>query len=392
MNDSELRDAAVAELKKTTQGYLKSNGDPRTTVGAQWKKGLDLLAQIGQAAPPPTGDKFAAPNGNDANAGTLSSPYLTVQKLQTSLLPGQTGMLRGGTYGSLSTWHNLTKSGTAAGRITITNYPGERVTIKGAVFVEGNFVTVRNLHFDHSNNRGNVTACGNKGANFWLIGNDIIFEYNEVYFSDPFYRTSGLLTGDAPNAIYPQGRGHRLIVRYNRIHDFGGCHAYDHGIYLGYGDRCQVYGNWWWQNPNGWGLHFYPGASNCVGWGNVLSRMGMGSVFGDEAGYGYTSNNNTIYNNVFIDLLRATSAGGYRYAGAANEGATPIGGGNVFRDNCAWNCPGGIGGQANVTVSGNIVANPLFVNAAANDYRLTASSPAALKAYGLPDFIPGPTV
>ena len=53
MADKELRDAAVAELKKTRIGYLKSDGSPRPTMGAQWKKGLDLLDQIGQAAPPP---------------------------------------------------------------------------------------------------------------------------------------------------------------------------------------------------------------------------------------------------------------------------------------------------------------------------------------------------
>lgn len=53
MTDKELRDAAVVELKKTTQGYLKSNGQPRALVGAQWKKGLDLLAQIGVVVEPP---------------------------------------------------------------------------------------------------------------------------------------------------------------------------------------------------------------------------------------------------------------------------------------------------------------------------------------------------
>ena len=53
MTDAALRDAGVAELKKTTQGYLKSNAEPRATEGAQWKKGLTLLEQIGQASPPP---------------------------------------------------------------------------------------------------------------------------------------------------------------------------------------------------------------------------------------------------------------------------------------------------------------------------------------------------
>ncbi len=55
MTDKELKDAAVAELKQTRIGYLKSDGSPRLTMGTKWKKGLDLLDQIGQASPPPAG-------------------------------------------------------------------------------------------------------------------------------------------------------------------------------------------------------------------------------------------------------------------------------------------------------------------------------------------------
>lgn len=57
MTDKELRDAAVERLKKTTTGYLKSNGQskpaPWPEGSANWKAALDYLAQIGQAAPPP---------------------------------------------------------------------------------------------------------------------------------------------------------------------------------------------------------------------------------------------------------------------------------------------------------------------------------------------------
>lgn len=48
MTDAQLRDAAVAELKKTTVGYVNKKWKV-PPVGSQWKKGLDLLAQIGQA-------------------------------------------------------------------------------------------------------------------------------------------------------------------------------------------------------------------------------------------------------------------------------------------------------------------------------------------------------
>ncbi|MBA3565246.1 MAG: hypothetical protein H0W31_00135 [Actinobacteria bacterium] len=57
MTDKELKDAGIVELKKTTVGYLKSNGAPRwpegPPAGSQWRKGLDLFAQIGAVVEPP---------------------------------------------------------------------------------------------------------------------------------------------------------------------------------------------------------------------------------------------------------------------------------------------------------------------------------------------------
>jgi len=50
MTNKELRDAAVAHLKKTTTGYLKNNGQPKPAPwpagSTHWAPALDLLAQI----------------------------------------------------------------------------------------------------------------------------------------------------------------------------------------------------------------------------------------------------------------------------------------------------------------------------------------------------------
>lgn len=57
MSDSELRDQAVAHLRQTTAGYLKSSGAERPPPwpegSAHWQPALSLLAQIGQTPPPP---------------------------------------------------------------------------------------------------------------------------------------------------------------------------------------------------------------------------------------------------------------------------------------------------------------------------------------------------
>lgn len=52
MTDKELRDAAVAELKQTTVGYINKHWT-NPPVGTRWANALDLLSKIGVVVPPP---------------------------------------------------------------------------------------------------------------------------------------------------------------------------------------------------------------------------------------------------------------------------------------------------------------------------------------------------
>ena len=60
--DSELRDQAVAALKKTTVGYVNSHWKT-PPAGSQWAAGLSLLAQIGTTPPPPPSVVVQPPQG-----------------------------------------------------------------------------------------------------------------------------------------------------------------------------------------------------------------------------------------------------------------------------------------------------------------------------------------
>ena len=71
---------------------------------------------------PPPVTRFVAPAGNDSNPGTVSQPYLTLQKCAAAVYGGSTCMVRAGTYREALT----PNSG-----ITITPYNGESVTIDG---------------------------------------------------------------------------------------------------------------------------------------------------------------------------------------------------------------------------------------------------------------------
>ncbi|MBF9143497.1 right-handed parallel beta-helix repeat-containing protein [Hymenobacter properus] len=81
---------------------------------------------------------YVAPTGNDANAGTITAPFLTVQRTQALVVPGDTVYIRGGVYmmqnsqianyvAPYSYVTQLSRSGSAAGgRINYWAYPGEQ--------------------------------------------------------------------------------------------------------------------------------------------------------------------------------------------------------------------------------------------------------------------------
>lgn len=80
---------------------------------------------------------YVATDGIDTNTGTITTPFLTVQRAQTAAVAGDTVYIRGGNYVmteaqialKYSIWAyvtNLTKSGTAGKRINYWAYPGEK--------------------------------------------------------------------------------------------------------------------------------------------------------------------------------------------------------------------------------------------------------------------------
>jgi len=74
---------------------------------------------------------YVSTSGNDANPGTIGSPFRNWQKLRDVLTPGDTGFIRGGTYVPTTAttvfkhcdWDGIV--GTSGSPIVIQNYPGE---------------------------------------------------------------------------------------------------------------------------------------------------------------------------------------------------------------------------------------------------------------------------
>lgn len=70
---------------------------------------------------------YVSTAGSDADPGTLSAPWRTVQKALNTLQPGETALVRAGAYSADLVMH---RAGTATAPITVKNYPGERPVLQ----------------------------------------------------------------------------------------------------------------------------------------------------------------------------------------------------------------------------------------------------------------------
>jgi hypothetical protein len=315
---------------------------------------------------------FASPSGSDtAGDGSIGKPFASVQQLDRSLQPGQTGCLRAGSYGSTSTWHQIYANGAPSAQITITSYPGELATVIGYLDIEASYTTFTRLRIDGSNtlyksHPSGVNCPNNVSQSLVIAGHDDILDHIEYFQSISALRGNGIgigFWGDADNTI----------IRYSKIHDVGQCMAYDHLIYLAHGNNVQIYDNWLYNDPHGRGVQLYPGPTNAKIFDNVVDRAGEGFVIGNLQGE--TVSGNQIFHNLVTNCL------GLPWQGIAGQAIHdlylgPIGTGNAFHDNLLFGDPGGLGQVSAVQVYNNITADPRYANASANDYALLPGSPA----------------
>lgn len=336
--------------------------------------GAAATATPGAAGAPVTFSKYAAPTGLDTNAGTLAAPYKTMHKLFENLLPGQTGAMRGGTYGNNTTYEEWLKgslnNGTAGNPITITCYPGETPLIKGHLIIDASYVTLNRLTMDGTNSLGSPNCAPGDTNGAGIYGGNIIIEYCDYYQS----------VQAAPKGVaFYVGGGTNNIFRYNKIHDFGNCGNFDHGVYAGHCTGVDVHHNWIWNNTHGWGIQVYPASVNGTFHHNVIDACGSGFVISDNGSA--TCTGNTVDHNVIVNSVGLSGVS----SGAGLSGIGVVAGtGNSFTTNDCFNNPEGVtsieehpGTVGNIAVSSNITTDPLFVDAANHNYAVQAGSPVA---------------
>jgi parallel beta helix pectate lyase-like protein len=332
--------------------------------------GMVLGVGTGTATEPCT--KVAAPNGSDTNSGTIESPYRTVQKLSDSLAAGNTGCLRAGTYtGNVSVTHG----GTAEAGVTIRNYPNEKATVVGRLWIEraAPYITFTGLYLDGVDQGRSCepNPCPSPTINaehVTFTKNDVTNEHTWICF----------VLGDS-NGVF--GRADYARIVGNRIHDCGAIPRTnkEHGIYAQATRGFIITDNYIYNNADK-GILFYPEALEGDIERNVIEGNGSGILF--SAHGTQTSSNNRVERNVIADSRAAWNVASFY----AREDT--VGTGNVVSHNCLYasnentfyNSGGGdqgsVEGYLGYSVSENTIARSGvgFVNAELGDYRLRGSS------------------
>ena len=313
--------------------------------------GMDAARSTGaiEAAKPKVFcDKVASPLGSNSQSGSSGKPYLTVDKLASSLQRGQTGCLRAGVY---QRDVELKKGGSSGAPITITSYPGERATLLGRIHVNdhANNLVFQNLDLD-GYNRERLPSPTVNGDNVVFRDNDITNRHTSICF----------LLGSRE-----WGRARGTVIERNRIHNCGQLPAtnHHHGIYAEATDNARITDNWIYDNADR-GVQMFPDAQRTYVARNVIDGNGEGVVISR------TSSHNVVEKNIISNPVVRYNLEDFELTGT----------GNIGRRNCLWSTrhagnPAGLQTGLVWPTIENIITDPGYVNRAAKDFRLHPGSP-----------------
>jgi hypothetical protein len=298
---------------------------------------------------------WAAPSGNDANRGSRTSPFLTVGKLASSLVPGQTGCLAPGA--SFATREVITAVGNPGKRITITTAAGgARATLSDGIETTQatRFLTLTNLAIQARDDSPTRDVWGTvilRGYSTQLTRSDV---------------GPGTLK-EAGRSCVALDHANSAVIAGNVLHDCNGgsTNHYSAGVLASTSAGARILDNVIYGNVGGDAVAFSPNAQASLARRNLMVDNLGGVYFGGDAKT--ASRDNTVEQNVITLDSRFDVHSAY---GPGN----PVGRTNVVRKNCisspGANTAAGIG----FTMGRNRIVNPLVVKVQGT-YRLAAASP-----------------
>ena len=332
-------------------------------------------------------NKYASPTGADTNAGTFNAPFKTAEKLANSLSAGQTGCIKAGTYYESDRTVNISRGGTSSARNTLMRAPGEtepaRINARINVESTADYLTLKDLRMDgsYSPDCSSGASCSRlpsptiNGAYVHLINNDISSRRPGAEST----KAGICINAGTTDKIYG------LVIESNKIHHCGRIPSsnHDHGIYLSNTRDTTIKNNLMYENADR-AVQMYPDADRTLIEGNVMAYNGDGIHFSGKGTK--TSIDNVARNNVVTHSKLDYNIDSY--AGQLDPGVSFPGPDSPYRNEAYNNCvyggasspsTGGVEETSSTAIdyfytSGNVIADPLYANPSAFDYRVGASS------------------
>ena len=156
---------------------------------------------------------YVATTGNNAAAGTIGAPWQTVAMALATMVAGDTTYVRGGTYTEYNL--NFARSGTAGNVITLKNYPSETPIIDSGVRVTNGRNPIFLLDGVHYITLDGLTLQYGMNANIYLshfgASTNITIQNCEL---------TTFIQQDNAAHIYLDPGSHNILIQNNRLHDY----------------------------------------------------------------------------------------------------------------------------------------------------------------------------
>ncbi|MBA2813092.1 right-handed parallel beta-helix repeat-containing protein [Streptomyces sp. KM273126] len=259
---------------------------------------------------------YVATTGSDSNSGTPSAPLRSIQRAVDLAQPGDTILIRGGTYAP-TTNIQLLKSGSASEPITMSNYNGERVVIdgegmpytpgevgstipraqRGAIHIEGEYWRLSGLEIIHgpygvfgvdtsSNVFDRLVTRDNYESGLHLQGSS---SDNQIVNLDSYGNRDPRKNGESADGLaIKEGSGSGNVVRGARLWNNS-----DDGLDFWMFDASPIL------------------VENSLAWGNGFNRWNLPDFTGDGNGFKMGGNGVAVDHTVRNSIAWDNSAGGF---------------------------------------------------------------------------------